>query len=179
MSFSRAPEVEAHARAIAGAFGERFEYLAEASVGYLWAADEIVVQGRLKAGYAMLPTAMGQTRKILDWALAVVFGKRLDALVVVHQETWDGLSPRARVALVYHELCHLKHRHTQSGKPCYAPDGRPVLEIAGHDLEEFEEVLARFGTWHEGLAALRAILGQPETDEAFEAVTGALRADPA
>lgn len=158
MSFQPAPELESLSAAIRQVFTETFEHLDDAKIGYLFTSEEILSKGKLKAGYAIVPTAMGQNRKILNWALDHVFGWLPDALIVVHDEQWEGLSDDQRIALAFHEMRHLSHKHTKAGEPMYTEEGTPVIEIEDHDVEEFLSVAEIFGAWHEGLQVFGKLL---------------------
>lgn len=57
----------------------------------------------------------------------------------VHREAWLGLTPRQREALVDHELCHMGIELTDDG---------PKLILIGHDIEEFNSIVARHGNWN-------------------------------
>lgn len=158
MSFIQSQELESMARAVMSVFTEIFEHLEEASIGYLMGDDEIVIKGSRKAAYAIIPTAMGQNRKIFNWALENVFGTLPDALIVAHADTWEELTSDQKVALVYHELRHICQRHSKEGEPMFSEEGQPVLEIVDHDVEEFLDVADTFGAWHDGLKAFQGAL---------------------
>lgn len=169
MSFRFSPELERHARAVMKAWPDLFGHLEDSNLGFLMTDEEIRVQGREKAGYAAMPQAQGQSRKLLDWALESVFGFSPDALVVVQEDLWATLTENERIALTFHELRHLRHKTTPKGAPSFTPDGRPVLEIDGHDTEEFLDVVQNFGAWHKGLENFKKALGA-KPSEKIEAV---------
>lgn len=168
MSFQSSPELEARARVVMKVWPEHFEHLEDSLLGFLTTDEEIKVQGKEKAGYAILPTAMGQSRRLLDWALACAFGFSPDAVVVVQEDLWATLTENERIALTFHELRHLRQKHTVKGAPCFSPDGRPVLEIEGHDAEEFLDVVQNFGAWHKGLETFRKALGSKPSEKIEE-----------
>jgi hypothetical protein len=49
-------------------------------------------------------------------------------------------------ALVEHELYHVGQVHDPYGSPMFGLDGKPKLDIRGHDVEEFVGVVRRYGT---------------------------------
>ena len=157
--FTQAPELETMARAVMQVFKETFEHLQDSQIGYLFTGCEIVTKGSRKSAYAIMPTAMGQNRRIYVWALEKAFGVYPDALIVADIEIWEELTEPQRVALVFHELRHLAHSHTKAGEPRYDEEGKPVLEVVGHDVEEFLDVADTFGAWHEGLQVFGKVLG--------------------
>jgi hypothetical protein len=54
-------------------------------------------------------------------------------------EDWQHLLPEQKIALVDHELCH-----------CVFDDGKPAMRK--HDVEEFGEIVQRWGLWRPDLA---------------------------
>lgn len=65
-------------------------------------------------------------------------------------EQWDLASPAARAALVDHELCHFD-----------VDDETGELKIRAHDLEEFNEVALRHGSWSPDVAAFLEACATP------------------
>ena len=61
--------------------------------------------------------------------------------IVVWKKAWDELKVEQREALVFHEL---KHAAIEFDR-----DGFPRLTTVGHDIEEFDEVVRRYGVWLE------------------------------
>lgn len=59
---------------------------------------------------------------------------KADATLTIDLATWVGLNERERVALIDHELFHLKVR-TKDGIPVRDDCGRPVLKIRLHDWQ--------------------------------------------
>ena len=149
--------VAAHVKA----FPEEFGHLEGALVACLFAADEVELrlQGRQKSAMVVQPQAMGSvSNRLIEWALRGQVGEH-DMLLVVQEWHWRGMNEEQRAALVYHELMHLRQKQTPRGKPMFSKEtGRPVLEILGHDIEEFEGTVRHFGAWHEGLERLRKAL---------------------
>lgn len=68
----------------------------------------------------------------------------LDALIGIAEDVWYSLKPESKRALIDHELCHLS----------VSPDGS--LSIRGHDIEEFNEIIERYGFWNTDLIATGA-----------------------
>lgn len=65
-----------------------------------------------------------------------------DFVLSFNWSTWGGLTPRQQVALVDHELEHCIVEVTDKGtKPALAP----------HDVEEFTEIIERWGLWRPSL----------------------------
>lgn len=70
--------------------------------------------------------------------------KRAGLFVIeIAEDEWDALDGDQRVALVDHELTH-----------CWVNDEGPLkLEIVGHDVEEFAQIVERHGLWKGDLRA--------------------------
>lgn len=49
------------------------------------------------------------------------------------------------MSLLEHELYHIVQKLNQYGEPAFKANGRPSLEIIGHDVEEFSAVVKRYG----------------------------------
>jgi Putative phage metallopeptidase len=89
---------------------------------------------------------LGRARKITGLN-AYLADKRIRALstpspffvVEISEDTWQGLSPAQRRALVDHELCHCRVEVDD--------DGEVVLSTRGHDFEEFASIIRRHGLW--------------------------------
>ncbi len=95
----------------------------------------------------------------------------------MHEASWQAFSTEQRIALVYHELRHLAHKHTARGMPCYDENGDPVIEIQGHDVEEFFDVAARFGAWNMNLDALRATLNDKGGRDDLKQLAGKIKSE--
>lgn len=92
-----------------------------------------------------------------------------DAVITIDANRWEELSPEQREALVDHELCHYVQAEDRDGIPVMQPNGRPVLKIRAHDVEEFVAVIQRHGLWDIDLVhAGKAIRQIPMDLEASE-----------
>lgn len=72
----------------------------------------------------------------------------VDYVCVVAWEQWKLLSPRQKVALVDHEMCHCGREG----------DDNPKWVIVEHDIEEFHSIASRWGSWHHELYKFRNAL---------------------
>ena len=66
-------------------------------------------------------------------------------------EHWYDLSDEQKAALIDHELCHCAVDFPEE-------KDEPMLYMRGHDIEEFEEVVARHGMWTHSLESFGAAL---------------------
>jgi hypothetical protein len=104
--------------------------------------------GRQILGSIHLPVFQGELGKLAYWMLnSIVHGPEPDFLMLLDWHFWAGATPMQREALVFHELCHTAHAVDREGELRFTDEGRPVFELRGHDVEEFGDVVARYGAW--------------------------------
>lgn len=120
--------------------------LREASIGYAYRKD------MRKGEKIVLATASRGGSKL-------EFFSGLDLLVMVNWKTWQLLSLDQRVALIDHELCHFAMEQTEHG-----------IEYVtrGHDVEEFERIISRWGLWKPDLRAFAATAAAAHQADLFE-----------
>jgi hypothetical protein len=76
--------------------------------------------------------------------------------MILDQQFWTQADGRAREALVYHELLHAAHAVDRDGEPKFTEEGKPIWDIRGHDIEEFNDVVRRYGAWAPDVVAFLA-----------------------
>ena len=79
--------------------------------------------------------------------LAGMLGDLPQFLVVLDAQFWTEATPREREALVFHELKHVQQAIDRWGAPKFDRDGLPVFKCVGHDIEAFNDEVARYGAW--------------------------------
>lgn len=94
-----------------------------------------------------------------------------DAVIIVDAARWEELNSDQRLALVDHELCHLVQATDKNEAQVFQVDGRPLLRVRAHDVEEFVEVIQRHGLWdidlvHAGKAIRQIPMELEEREEA-------------
>lgn len=161
--YSISREIAAYSQAIIETFPEEFSHLEEAHVGYLMTPEEIKIRGRYCAAFVQMPQVQGNAGAILLWALEHTFSFIPDVLMVVSEEYWQEAGDKAKVALIYHELCHIKQKEGNRGPIFSKDDGRPVLQLVDHDLGEFFDVVGKFGDWDAGIRVFMERLGDKTT----------------
>lgn len=122
---------------------------------------------------------LGKARKISGLAAALFGLAHQDDLgddptdffvLEIAHKTWQELSPKQRIALVDHELCHFD---VEVPLDDYEP--RKLL-TRGHDLEEFRAVVERHGLWRPDVEAFakttQLALPLEETEEGQAAAAG-------
>lgn len=77
-------------------------------------------------------------------------------VIEVALDVWGLLSKPQQVALVDHELSHCRCEENEGGEL--------RLLIAGHDVEEFGDVLARHGLWKPDLSLFMAKIGPTQLE---------------
>lgn len=86
---------------------------------------------RKKSGKVILATAEAVSAKYN-------YLTGIDFLISIYNEAWSGAAEQSRKALLDHELMH-----------CFIAEdraGEPVCKIIDHDIQDFVEILNRYGT---------------------------------
>jgi hypothetical protein len=86
-------------------------------------------------------TVLASTRKVSDM-IKPLLSQELDILVVIAEDEWSNLDFKQRQACIDHQLCHITENKNGWG-------------ISAHDVEEFKEILDRYGLWKPDLFMLR------------------------
>lgn len=77
-----------------------------------------------------------------------------DAVLILNEDHWRILEPEQRLALVDHELCHLRPViDPKTLEQAADAHSRKKWRIAKHDLEEFRAVVERHGLYKSDIAA--------------------------
>lgn len=81
-----------------------------------------------------------------------------DFVILLNHEAVNGgtLKQPQLKALIDHELCHCQVSRDQNGGVKTDENGRTVYRIRKHDIEEFQEIVARHGLWKDELEAFVA-----------------------
>lgn len=130
-----------------------------ALIDWLFRTSEKLKAGRRVLGtcYAK-PKVQGDLSPLFDDLLTRLLGRIPDFLIVLDLAYWDEASPLQREILVHHELLHASQAKDLFGAPRFDRDGLPVWALRAHDLEEFNDVVRRYGVHSEDVEAfLRAI----------------------
>ncbi|CAB3875920.1 putative metallopeptidase [Achromobacter ruhlandii] len=122
-------------------------HLADADLAFLWASTGFQKAGRVVLGQAeqVMFRAGGwqkarQEQQMIEW-----FGRVPAFLITLAADYCATCSDAEFCALVEHELYHIGHAPDPYGAPAFDKQGRPKLQIVGHDVEEFVGVVARYG----------------------------------
>lgn len=81
---------------------------------------------------------------------------QFDFVILLNHEAWNkgGLNQEQKIALVDHELCHCQVVNDTTGEPRTDEKDRTVYRTRKHDIEEFQEVVERHGSYTHELAKL-------------------------
>lgn len=124
---------------------------AEPTIEWLMRNETKIKQGRWIHGTAYTPQVTGELRDMFEWLLEVYFGHFPDFLIVLSRDYWEEANPAQREILVFHELAHCEHARDKMGALRYTKDGFPIFGLRGHDIEEFDAVVRRYGAHSEDL----------------------------
>jgi hypothetical protein len=169
--YAKAPEVEALAEGLIDTV-DRHEMLAQCRIEYVFIDKAPKSKGRTVWGRARklggLPAFLiGSVGTQVAADDALTFGAASPMFVIeISHDIWVDLSPKQRLALVDHELCHCRAMENDAGEL--------ELSTVGHDVEEFVGIVSRHGLWTMGLTALGKV-----SAEAIAAEVEGLLADPA
>ena|SRR5260221_1816734 len=127
------------------------------SVAFLLRNDERIKAGRKILGTVYLPSVQGELRPMFDWLLEEKLGYLPTFLMVLDRDWWLDRSDREREILMFHEMCHMAIATDRYGTDRFdKATGEPVWTIRGHSVEEFNEVVARYGAWNDDLVSFLA-----------------------
>lgn len=158
----RLPSPDLHPGAVAAKLLTlpEFEHLVagEATIEWLLRSDEKIRAGRRVLGTACMPSVKGELSECFEWMLENLFGAMPTFLIVLDASYWtDEADDLQREILVYHELCHCTQKRDSYGTPRFNNiTGEPIWGIAGHDVEEFNAVVSRYGAHSEDIRAFIA-----------------------
>jgi len=142
-----APDVAQLASRLIGSCPE-FGHLAALHLSCYRSQAALVSKGRAVAAALLDPEHLGAPaplRVLVRFYLAQAADWRTpDYVLIVDAALFDGSSDTEQERSVYHELCHLEHRETAEGLPCFDEDGRPALRMRAHDVELFNSESARY-----------------------------------
>ncbi|TAA54029.1 putative metallopeptidase [Shinella sp. JR1-6] len=141
-------------------------HLADAHIGYLWAAVENTRKGKRVIGQCETGTPQGAMGK---WAKARVeqqitewFGSVPDFIITLDAHYCAQCGDAEFMALVEHELYHAAQDVDSFGAPKFnSQTGRPVFTIRGHDVEQFIGVVRRYGADAAGVRELVDAASRP------------------
>lgn len=152
----------------------RHDHLRDASIGWLWTSAEQLDKLRPVAGECQLVPPLqakwGSART--HWQIRQWFGMTPTFLITISAPLAADLDDWSFCALIEHELCHAAQDIDVFGEPRFDAQGNPRFRIAGHDVEQFDDVVERYGAAAAGaermvrLANAGPIFGQAQVNAA-------------
>lgn len=119
----------------------------EIPVEFLLRVTPRVKAGRQVLGSVMVPTVQGLLKDLFEQLLGQFFGHMPLFLIVLDRDFWMEADEVTRRALLEHELMHVKQERDKEGDPKFDRDGNPVFGLVGHDVEEFNYIVRKYGAW--------------------------------
>lgn len=126
---------------------ERHSHLRHAEIGWLWTNAEHFERNRQAAGVCRMigPTQKKWGRQLADFHLSQMFGMVPDFVITISVPIAATIDDWSFCALIEHELSHAAQDVSLDGEPRFTKDGNPIFRMVGHDVEEFVDVVARYG----------------------------------
>lgn len=111
------------------------------SIAYMFRPEAPISDGKATAGMCVRVDDR-------NWAI-----HKHDFVIEIAKDIWDDApNPDFRTAIVDHELGHCGIRMDESGDPMRDPNSNRIKTYSRkHSIEEFDEVMERYGTWHKSL----------------------------
>ena len=106
-------------------------------------------------------TKLGECKKAsdLDRELAPY-----DFVILLNREFWlnGKVTKGMRAAVLDHEICHAAVAYDDNGEPKTDERGRTVFRVRKHDIEEFNDVIARHGCYRHEIEEFAAAIERAE-----------------
>jgi len=83
---------------------------------------------------------------------------KFEVILYVWDTAWNSFNDNQRMALIYHELCHIDVSTNKKGEK--------VIKLLPHPVEEFPEVVRNYGLWNAPLRRMGDAVEQAIADTA-------------
>ncbi len=124
-------EVSSDVLSIATEIIDRFHpQLKDCKIGFVFRSEASISGGKL---------VLGTTGKITE-KIKPLLSQELDILIVLAEDEYSRMASDRRRALIDHELCHVIQNPNTGG-----------WTTRSHDLNEFNEIIERYGLWSNDL----------------------------
>lgn len=132
-------------------------------IEWMFRNDEVIRGGRRILGTVHIPRVQGALAGFFTWMLIERFGGLPDFLVALDNRYWQEASDIEREILVYHEMSHMDIKLDKFGFPKIDRETmRPTFCLRGHDIEEFNAVVRRYGAHSADVRAFLAAVADGE-----------------
>lgn len=127
------------------------EHLDGADIKFLWASSGFAKKGRTVLGQCeeVMMRAGGWQKVRAEQQMREWFGYTPQFIITLAADFCLECSDLEFCALVEHELYHIAQQVDEFGIPKFTKQGTPKLCIRGHDVEEFNGVVRRYGASEE------------------------------
>jgi len=141
----------------------RHAHLANASIGWLWTSATAKNKNREIAGQCQLVQPQQKTfsSAMRSWQLRQWFGGVPDFVIIISRWFALDMDDYSFCALIEHELCHAAQDVDGFGMPKFDREGQPMFRIVAHDVEEFHDVVERYGAKAAGVSRMVKLGNQP------------------
>lgn len=117
-------------------------------------------------GMCYLPRINSDLNDVFQALLAEKVGRNPDFLIVLSWDYWRDATAAQREILCFHELMHCSQEQDIYGTPKFTVDGTPKWAIKGHDIEEFDAVMLRYGAHSpDAQRFIKSYLDHEETEQ--------------
>lgn len=125
----------------------RHSHLRDARIGWLWTSAEQTNRDKTTAGQCELvaPLQRKWSSARTHWLLTHWFTLIPDFIITISAGFAETADDWSFCALIEHELCHAAQDVDLYGEPRFDREGQPVFRIIGHDVEQFNDVVERYG----------------------------------
>lgn len=128
-------------------YNERHRHLEDAAIGWLWTNGEQANKDRTVAGECRMigPAQRKWSSQMAHYQLMQWFGYVPNFLITLSAPYTASADDWSFCALVEHELCHAAQDVDPFGEPRFDRQGNPIFRLVAHDVEQFTDVVARYG----------------------------------
>ncbi|MBZ7829907.1 putative metallopeptidase [Raoultella planticola] len=122
--------------------------LADADIAFMWASGAFTKSGRVVLGQCeqVMMRAGGWQKSRMEQQMHEWFGRIPKFIITLAADYCEQCNDLEFCALVEHELYHIAQATDDYGAPKFNKEtGMPVLNLRGHDVEEFVGVVRRYG----------------------------------
>jgi hypothetical protein len=122
-------------------------HLIDSDVEFMWASTAFEKKGRVVLGQCeqVMLRAGGWQKVRLEQQYRDWFGRVPKFLITIAADYSSECSDTDFCALVEHELYHIAQAVDADGELKFSDEGMPVLTMRGHDVEEFTDIVRRYG----------------------------------
>lgn len=128
-------------------YNPRHDHLRDARIGWLWTTADNTNRDRVVAGECQLvqPVQRKWGSARAHWLWQHWFGEAPHFVITISAPIAAELDDWSFCALIEHELCHAAQDVSEFGEPRFGSQGLPIFRVVSHDVEQFNDVVERYG----------------------------------